>query len=388
MFPFAGAMCTAYWWYGDVIFSWTSAMHLCRFKQIRSVRYFKSNSSEVKCKDVMHNMHPILNILKKRLGAFLIPGSELSLDEASCASRSNYGRAFIFFNPAKNCRNFHFRFYMLCDASAFCCLTLKVVTWNDSDHADPEETLESIQQEANYSLLNKLVIEMCLKFNNTGRTVNMDNYYNYPAVLILLRNRDVYARGTVKKNNRMVPSQIVLIKAESKQLPDGYVSMKVCEFAKMKYFGWNNNKPVHVLSTTDASGPRSMVMQQRGSKHMMIPCPLSIFNYTNNMQGVDCHDQLRSRFALASRHGFKKYYITMQLAQIDMGITNAAILLLDANPHLKKKKGARYSFVEDIAEHLMYANSIDWEGIYCHSTLDLDSGATKLLVKTATTNMC
>jgi hypothetical protein len=113
-------------------------MYLRRFKQIRSVLHFNLNSSEVKGKDAMHKVCPTLNIPKNTLGAFLIPGSELSLDEASCASRSNYGRELLFFNPAKNCGKFHIRFYMLCDASTCWCLTLKVAKRNDSDPADPK----------------------------------------------------------------------------------------------------------------------------------------------------------------------------------------------------------------------------------------------------------
>jgi hypothetical protein len=81
----------------------------------------------------------------------------------------------------------------------------------------------NIQQEANYYLLNKLVLEMCRKYNNTFRTVNMDNYYTSPAILILLRNRGIYARGTAKKNRRMVTSQILLTKADCKKSDDGYV---------------------------------------------------------------------------------------------------------------------------------------------------------------------
>jgi hypothetical protein len=52
------------------------------FQIDKSVLNLNSNSSDVKGKDAMHNTHPILNILKKTLDAFLIPGSELSLDEA------------------------------------------------------------------------------------------------------------------------------------------------------------------------------------------------------------------------------------------------------------------------------------------------------------------
>jgi hypothetical protein len=55
----------------------------------------------------------------------------------------------------------------------------------------------------------------------------------------------------------MVPSQIVLTKVESKWIPNVYIHMAVCEFAKMKAFGWKDNNPVHVLSTADASGPRT-----------------------------------------------------------------------------------------------------------------------------------
>jgi hypothetical protein len=40
----------------------------------------------VKGRDALHKTRNLLNILKKTLGAFLIPGSELSLDEALCIS--------------------------------------------------------------------------------------------------------------------------------------------------------------------------------------------------------------------------------------------------------------------------------------------------------------
>jgi hypothetical protein len=71
----------------------------------------------------------------------------------------------------------------------------------------------------------------------------------------------------------MVPSQIVLTKAEIKQLPDGYVRMAVCEFSKMQAFGWNENNPFHTLSTDDASTPRTHVVRQRGSTKLQIPPP-------------------------------------------------------------------------------------------------------------------
>jgi hypothetical protein len=110
--------------------------------------------------------------------------------------------------------------------------------------------------------------------------------------------------------------------------------MAVCEFAKMEASGWNDNNPVHTLSTADASMPRTHIVRQRGSTKLQIPLVLSIPKYTNDMQCVGRHNQLRSRFALASRHGSYKYYIMHQLAQLDIGITNAGILNFEAHPEL------------------------------------------------------
>jgi hypothetical protein len=70
---------------------------------------------------------------------------------------------------------------------------------------------------------------------------------------MLFHNRGIYARGTVKKNRCMVPSQILLTNADFKKSADGYVQMAVCEFAKMQAFGWNDNNPVHILSKVDVS---------------------------------------------------------------------------------------------------------------------------------------
>jgi hypothetical protein len=63
-------------------------MFMRRFQQVRSVLHFNSNNVEVQGKDDLHKTRPLLNILKQNI-AYMIPGSELSIDEASTASRSN-----------------------------------------------------------------------------------------------------------------------------------------------------------------------------------------------------------------------------------------------------------------------------------------------------------
>jgi hypothetical protein len=99
---------------------------------------------------------------------------------------------------------------------------------------------------------------MCRKYKNTYCVVNMDNYYTSPAILILLHNHGMYARCTGNKNRRMIPSQIVLTKADSKKESDGYVRMAVSEFTNMQNFGWNANNQVHILSTAELLRPVGM----------------------------------------------------------------------------------------------------------------------------------
>jgi hypothetical protein len=82
--------------------------------------------------------------------------------------------------------------------------------------------------------------------------------------------------------------------------------------------------------------------------------------YNDGMQGDDRRDQLSSKFAFASRHGFNKYCITHHLAKVDRGITNAGIYFSIANPHLKNKEGKRRKFNKDIALHFIAVKSIEW----------------------------
>jgi hypothetical protein len=154
--------------------------------------------------------------------------------------------------------------------------------------------------------------------------------------------------------------------------------MAVCKFSKMHFFGWNENNPLHILSTANSYKERKTVWRQRGAAKVQIPRPRAIPMYNDGMQGVDCHDQLRSTFALASRHCFKKYYITHQLSQVDIGITNAGIYLSLANTHLNNKDGQCHKFNEDIAIQLIASNPLDWQKLYGNSVLDaINSGTTR-----------
>jgi hypothetical protein len=76
------------------------------------------------------------------------------------------------------------------------------------------------------------------------------------------------------------------------------------------------------------------------------------------MQAVDRNDWLRQKFALADRHQFKKYYMKMILALMDMSIVNASIHYFLANPQKREKPNHRYAFMNELADQMLQT---DWE---------------------------
>ena len=85
-------------WKNEKWHPYTSRMSIARFADIRSVLHMSELLEEGQSppQDALFKIRPLLNVLKKTLGSYVIPGSDLSLDESSIACRSKYGRNLIF----------------------------------------------------------------------------------------------------------------------------------------------------------------------------------------------------------------------------------------------------------------------------------------------------
>jgi hypothetical protein len=110
LFPFPGATYIIYWRYGSPMFPSTNTITIRRFKQLHSVLHFNSNMTEVKGKYTLHKMRHLMKILKKKLGVFLIPGSEMELGDSSRASQSNYGSELVLVTQKITATSFIFDF--------------------------------------------------------------------------------------------------------------------------------------------------------------------------------------------------------------------------------------------------------------------------------------
>ena len=192
-----------------------------RMVEIRSVLHMSEvGTAEQKSRDSLFKLRPILNVLKKTLGAYLNVGSEVTLDESSIACRSTYGRSLIFYNNTKPSGKYHFRIYVVCDADNYAALRFRVHTKDGSDFGDggvetrTTSTEVQFRDEDNHnntdddpygSTIQKLVLDMMKLFFMSGKVMNCDNYYTSPETFIELQKNGVFARGTCRPSRKMFP---------------------------------------------------------------------------------------------------------------------------------------------------------------------------------------
>jgi hypothetical protein len=366
----------------------TKHMALRRFQQIRAVVHFNDIEKADDCKDALQKIRPLLNTLKHTFPLYLDIGDEVSLDEASQASRSKYGGDVIFFNPTKPGGKFHFRYYLLCDCTTNACIRIRMATRNTSDvadgytespaavdgekqagrktsglddeNSDKDEDDDDVWAEAeDGEPLNKieaLVLDMLKPLFDSGRVVNMDNYYTSPKVCADLLKHGVYMRGTCRSSRIGFPAGVKFTKTEAKNLGRGQIKCMVDIHHGIAAMGWTDGNPVHFLTTAD--GVKVAEVKRRvGRDRLSIRAPNGVKKYNKGMQAVDRNDQLRQLFSLSSRHGFKKYYVKMALGLIDMAMVQAWCHYKLAATEEPSTQHGRYDFTDDLAEKLL---TTDW----------------------------
>jgi hypothetical protein len=373
---------------------YTRHMRLRRFQQIRAVLHANDNSKMAGSNDSLFKVRPFLNCCKLTFPAYLDVGDDLALDEASVSSRSKFGGFSIFFNPTKPGGKFHFRFYLLCCSSSYACVRIRMHTrdmcdtadgyqapalrvhpyvrsetttagpkttgLDDSDSAESDsetETETQPEEEVPRTKLISLVLDMCSSLFDTGRVVNMDNYYTSPQVAVALAERKVYIRGTCRGNRAGFPDAVQYSRTEAAKVERGTHKMVSDEKYGIACYGWIDGNPVHFLTTADGTSTNE-VTRRVGRQEKKVAAPICIKRYNHGMQAVDRHDQMRQTFSLASRHGFKKYYIKIILGLMDMALVNAFIHYKLVNPEACKKDSARYDFMESLANALL---TTEWD---------------------------
>ncbi|GMF45771.1 unnamed protein product [Phytophthora fragariaefolia] len=196
-----------------------------------------------------------LNMMKITGGKYVELGRDVSLDEASVACRSKFGRNLIMFSPMKPGGKYHFRIYMLCCASTWIAVNFRI-------HCDSEvdDRLESVitptemrylrADLGNLKAVRVQVIEVVRPLYYTNRVINADNYYMSVQLLAALRVKGLYGRGTVRGNSVHFPKHVVLQKSDCKR---GTYRQGVSVDHQMVAAYWFDGAIVKMVSNADSS---------------------------------------------------------------------------------------------------------------------------------------
>ena len=87
-------------------------------------------------------------------------------------------------------------------------------TDRDYDEDEEQEEAEEEGDEVRSEIVT-LVLDMCSSIYDSGRVVNMDNYYTSPEVAVALAKRAVYIRGTCRGNRAGFPAAVQYSKGEA-----------------------------------------------------------------------------------------------------------------------------------------------------------------------------
>jgi hypothetical protein len=102
--------------------------------------------------------------------------------------------------------------------------------------------------------------------------------------------------------------------------------------------------------------------------------PTAVRKYGHGMQAVDRFDQLMSLYSLAKRHAFKKWYLKLTMALLDVAIINAEIHYFMANPD-EKRGTYRYNYREKLCSQLLDTDWSLYEGMTNNDALEAISEA-------------
>ena len=127
-----------------------------RFDEIRFALHWCENKSRDEFKDVqtgkldtLYKVRPLLTVIQQNLGRYLIPCTNLALDETCIAIRSMYARQMTFYNPNKPKGKHHLKFYSLCENDHWCALVIKMCHRQQKDITAANADIDLDGQQSN-----------------------------------------------------------------------------------------------------------------------------------------------------------------------------------------------------------------------------------------------
>jgi hypothetical protein len=285
--------------------------------------------------DKLHKVRSILEMAKLRFSAAYYPHQNISVDEAMIKFTGRC--AILQYIPAKPCK-WGIKAWAVADSENFYLLNFNIYCGKEAANVD------------NAPLGTRVVTKLVEPYYKRHHHVYFDNYFTSVQLLEILLRKKTYACGTVRKSRRGLPVGIKTLKFKQSG------EMRKWQKGKLTAVAWCEKKrQINVLSTGNSCGNMERRRPgRRGQPEQRYPKPICVQEYTDNYNGVDKNDQLRSYYGIAARAN--KWWKYLFWFICDTSLVNAYILHCEAPGGPRPRPLSHLDFNLSVAETLIAAH--------------------------------
>ncbi|XP_029347881.1 piggyBac transposable element-derived protein 4-like [Acyrthosiphon pisum] len=269
-----------------------------KFELILRFWHFADNETSDKS-DRLYKIRNILDKINFNFEHLLTPGEIIAVDESMIPFRGRL--KFRQYIPSKR-HKYGVKLFKICDVNGF---TYKIIIY------------EGKQSISGQSLGETIVLSLCEKYLEKGRTIVTDNFYTSVPLAKQLLNKKTHLVGTLRKNRRYLPKEVITKKIKKgeifgKEDDNGIVVSK-----------FKDKRDIFLLSTRHKLDIVDTGKQSRKKESILKPDVILFYNA--GKAGIDLSDQLAS-YSSPVRKSIRWYHKVMTEILLNTSVINAQIM--------------------------------------------------------------
>jgi hypothetical protein len=271
-----------------------------RDKYIELLRYFhiSSPSSTSSSTHPLSKLQPLLSELSTSFASYFLPGRELVVDEAMVGFKGRSEmKQYIKSKPTK------WGYKVWCLVSCEYLVAFNVY--------------EGKRSSASISNPHSAVLTLTHNYQHRNHILYLDRGFTSPSLLDELLRRGIRCCGTVRKNRKDLPKDLI---STASQLQDQEYTYR--QRGELGAIVWKDRRLVYLL-TTHTSPSNTSTVQRSSNEGSTIERSVltAVVDYNQHKSGVDTIDQLHASYSIGRKS--KKWWPRLVWWLIDMCIINA-----------------------------------------------------------------
>lgn len=298
------------YWTTDKLFNLPfvrSVMSRDRFMNILNCLHFHNNRPPQTETDRLYKIRPLIKFFHEIMEKLVTPTRRLCIDESMILWRGRL--VFRVYLKGKR-HKYGIKLYMLTEPSG---LVLRFIVYSGSGD-------QEVGGQGHVDMVVHKLMEGQLDF---GHSLFMDNYYNSVRLAHELLERKTYVTGTLRKNRKNNPPQVVSKKLKKSETTSLFSDSGICVLK------WNDRREVLMISS-EFSPDLVDVTDRRGR---VVQKPEMVAEYNKSMGGIDHMDQLLAYYPIERK--CMKWYRKVAIHIFHLILTNSYILFRRDNPSSK-----------------------------------------------------